>query len=318
MGTAIVATAFGGPEVLQSVPDEARAPGRREVTVRVEAAAVNPVDYKLYGGAFGTDPAKLPMSLGLEGAGVVTAVGPGAVGRHGGVLHVGDDVIVSGEGANGLYADAVTVADATVVPRPAELGRDEAAGLLTAGATAVHALSVTRVDRGDTVLIHGGAGSVGQLAVQLAVRRGARVIATAAESRHAQLRQWGAEPVTYGPGLADRVRAVAPEGVSAAIDTVGSDEAVDVSLELVPDRSRIATIAAFARARADGFPALGGGPGADPGADIRAAAWAELVPAAAKGELEIVIARVFPLAQAADAHRFVQEGHAGGKVILHP
>lgn len=318
MGTAIVATSFGGPDVLRSVPDEAGEPGPREVTVRIAAAGVNPIDYKLYSGTYGADASRLPMRVGLEGAGVVTAVGPGATGRDGAVLHVGDEVIVYGGGASGLYADVVTVADAAVVTKPAGLDRDVAAGLLLAGATAVHTLVSTRVAEGDTVLVHGGSGSVGQLVVQLAARRGATVVATAAPARHAQLTGWGAVPVTYGPGLADRVRAAATHGVSAAIDTVGTDEAVDVSLALVSDRTRIATIAAQGRARTEGINALGAAPGSDLGTEVRAASWQELVPLAAKGDLELVIARTYPLTEAADAHRFVLEGHAGGKVVLHP
>lgn len=317
MGTEIVATGFGGPEVLQAVAHEAGEPGPREVTVRIEAAAVNPIDYKIYSGAFGADPATLPIRLGQEAAGVVTAVGPGAAGR-GGPVHVGDRVIIHGGGASGLYADEVTVADAAVVPWPDEVGVEQAAGLLVAGSTAIHALTVVGVGPGDTVLIHGAAGAVGQVAAQLAVRRGARVIGTAAPGRHEKLRAWGVEPVAYGDGLADRVRALATGGVTAAIDAVGTDEAVDVSLELVPDRSRIVTMAAFGRVQDSGIKAIGGGPGADPGTEIRDAAWEEVLPLAAKGELEVVITRTFPLAEAAAAHRLVLEGHAGGKVILLP
>jgi NADPH:quinone reductase len=308
--SAIVATAFGGPEGLAVVPVDVGEPGPGEVTVRVRAAGVNPVDYKFYSGVYGRDPSLLPMRLGREAAGVVTAVGEGSA------VRVGDEVIVFGAGANGLYATGVTVPAGAVVPKPGELNWETAAGLLLAGATALHTLVATGVGAGDTVLIHGAAGSVGQLAVQLAVRRGARVIGTAAPARHEQLRAWGAEPVAYGPGLADRVRALGT--VTAAIDTVGTDEAIDVSLELVADQDRIATIAGQGRAAGTGIKRLGGGPGSDPGTEIRAHAWEELVPLAAKGELELVVARTFPLTEAADAHRFVLEGHAGGKAILLP
>ena len=309
-GTAIVATDFGGPEVLAVVPVDVGEPGPGEVTVQVRAAGVNPIDYKFYSGVYGKDRAQLPLRLGREAAGVVTAVG------EGGAAQVGDEVIVYGAGAAGLYAGVVTVPAGSVVPKPAELGWETAAGLLLAGATAVHTLVATGVAAGDTVLVHGAAGSVGQLVVQLAVRRGARVIGTAAPGRHEQLRAWGAEPVTYGPGLADRVRALGT--VTAAVDTVGTDEAIDVSLELVADPTRIATIAGQGRAAGTAIQRLGGGPGSDPGTAIRAHAWEELVPLAAKGELDLVIARTFPLADAAAAHRFVLEGHAGGKVILLP
>lgn len=291
-------------------------PGPREVSVALQAVAINPVDYKMYSGAFGSDSSRLPLRLGLEGSGVVTAVGEGAAGPAGPV-RVGDEVIVAGQGAAGVYAAAVTVPDTAVLPKPGELSWQQAAGVIAVGGTAVHLIVALGVQAGDTVLVHGAAGSVGRTVAQLAVGRGARVIGTAAPSRHEALRGYGVEPVAYGPGLADRIRALAPDGVTSAIDTVGTDEAIDVSLEFVDDPSRIASIAAFGRG-GDGIQLLGGGPGADPGTEIRAAAWQELLPLTASGKLEIPVARSYPFAEVADAHRFVIEGHAGGKVVLLP
>jgi NADPH:quinone reductase len=312
MATAIVATAFGGPEVLASVDVEVPPPGAHEATVEIRAAALNPIDYKLYSGAYGADPAQLPMRVGLEAAGVVTAVGEGAT------VAVGDEVIVYGQGATGLYATAVTVPDTALTPKPAGLAWDAASGLLLAGVTAAHAVAATGVKDRDAVLVHGVAGSVGLAVAQLAIQRGARVIGTAAPARHDALRGYGIEPVAYGDGLTERVRALAPDGVSAAIDTVGTDEAVDVSLELVADRARIATVAAFGRAGEAGIKALGGAPGADPGTELRAAARSELAELAGAGRLTVQVACTFPLAEAAAATAFVAEGHAGGKVVLLP
>lgn len=311
MATAIVATAFGGPEVLHSVDVETPAPGAHEATVAIRAAAINPIDYKIYGGLFGTDPSTLPARVGLEGAGVVTAVGDGAT------VAVGDEVIVAGGGAGGLFASEVTVPDTALTAKPAALGWEQAAGLLLVGGTAEHTLVAAGVGTGDVVLIHGVAGSVGLLAAQLAIHSGARVIGTAAPARHDGLREHGIEPVAYGDGLADRVRAIAPDGISAAIDTVGTDEAIDVSLALVADPARIATIAAFGRADT-GVALLGAGPGADPGTELRAAARPELARLAADGTIAVRVARTYPLADVADAMRFVQDGHAGGKVVLLP
>jgi NADPH:quinone reductase-like Zn-dependent oxidoreductase len=126
----------------------------------------------------------------------------------------------------------------------------------------------------------------------------------------------GAEPVAYGPGLAARVRALAPDGVDAAVDAVGTDEAVDVSLELVPDRRRIVTLVAVASARETGIQALGGGPGADPGTEIRDAARHELVALAAAGKLTVHVARTYPLPAVAEAHREIRRGHVRGKLTL--
>ncbi|MBO0847487.1 MAG: zinc-binding dehydrogenase, partial [Nocardioides sp.] len=154
--------------------------------------------------------------------------------------------------------------------------------------------------------------------VQLARLRGARVIATASGRNHDLLRELGAEPIAYGPGLADRVRAQAPEGVDVALDLVGTDEAMDVSLALVADRDRIASIANFARGPKEGIRLLGGGPGADPGDDIRMAARPELARLAGEGKLQVVVSATYPLSEAASAHRQIATGHTTGKLILLP
>jgi NADPH:quinone reductase-like Zn-dependent oxidoreductase len=135
------------------------------------------------------------------------------------------------------------------------------------GVTAWHALAATDVHQGDTVLMHGAAGGVGLIAIQLAVGRGATVIATASPARHDFLRGLGAIPVGYGAGLDGRVRAAAPGGVDVALDLIGTDEALDVSLDLVADRARIATIVVTPRSREAGIKLLGGAPGADPGTE---------------------------------------------------
>ncbi|HEX3947641.1 MAG TPA: alcohol dehydrogenase catalytic domain-containing protein, partial [Acidimicrobiales bacterium] len=194
----VVATAYGGPEVLALIDEPVAPPGPGQVLVEVRAAGVNPADYKRYGGAMGGDPAAPPPPIGLEASGVVVAVGSGAVPPSGPVA-VGDEVAAFR--VAGAYAAQVLVPAEAVVPKPPGLPFEAAGGLLVAGATAVHALTVTGVGAGDTVLVHGGAGGVGHLAVQLAVAAGARVIATGGPSSSAELRRLGAEPVTYGEGL---------------------------------------------------------------------------------------------------------------------
>ncbi|MEJ7702196.1 MAG: zinc-binding dehydrogenase [Geodermatophilaceae bacterium] len=124
--------------------------------------------------------------------------------------------------------------------------------------------------------------------------------------------------MAYGDGLGNRVREAAPDGVDVALDTVGTDEAVDVSLELVQDKQRIATIAAFVRAAEAGIQLLGNGPGADPGEEIRSRGRVVLTDLAAQGKLDVVVAQTFPLDQATAAHQLVADGHAGGKVVLVP
>ncbi len=313
MTRVVVATAAGGPEALEVVEQPLGAPGPGEVRIAVRAAGVNPIDWKLYGVALGAH-ASFPMRLGFEVSGVVVEVGPDALGPVGAVV-VGDHVIAYR--VDGGYAEELIAAASSVVPKPAAIGWEAAGGLMLAGATAFHALAVTNVGAGETVLVHAGAGGVGAMAVQIAVARGARVIATASERNHEYLRQLGAEPTTYGDGLAERVRALAPDGVDAAIDCVGGDEAIDVSLQLVAERDRIATIVVSPRARELGFKLLGGAPGADPGTAIRDAARLELTELVEHGKLD-VRARAYALDDVAAAHREGQGGHVTGKLVLVP
>lgn len=315
MPLVVIAAAYGGPEVLSVVDQPVPEPGPGEARIAVRASGVNPSDYKTYSGAFGTDPAKLPLRIGSEVAGVVTAAGPGAAGPAGPVA-AGDEVI--GYRVTGGYAAELTVPAGTLVPRPAQLDWPQAAGLLLTGVTAWHALEAAGVGAGDTVLVHGASGGVGVMAVQLAAARGATVIGTASPARHELLAELGAVPAAYGDGLADRVRAAAPGGVDAALDLVGTDEAVDVSLELVADRSRIASIAAFGRGPGLGIKLLGGGPGADPGTAIRQEARLKLVGLAEAGQLRVLVSRTWPLAEVAAAHRELMSGHTTGKMALIP
>jgi NADPH2:quinone reductase len=313
MTKTVVATAFGGPEVLSIIDSAVAAVEPGEVQVEVRAAATNPADYKMYNGTWGEDPSKLPMRLGFEAAGIVTAVGDGASGPAGPV-HAGDEVIVYQ--INGAYAGEVVAPGSAILPKPATLSFEEASGLLLTGVTAAHTLQATGVGSGDTVVIHGASGGVGSIAIQLAVEAGARVIGTAREDRHDYLRELGAEPVMYGDGLEDRIRALAPDGVDAAIDAVGTDEAVDTSVALVSDRSRIASIAAFQRGPELGIQVLSGGNETE--ARIRTAARLDLVRLAESGRLHVKVDSSYPLAEVADAHRKLASGEANGKVILIP
>jgi len=315
MSEVVVASAYGNPEVLSVIDVAVPDPGPGQVRIAVRAAGVNPFDHKTYDGTFGTDPAKLPMRLGAEAAGVVTAVGAHATGPAGPV-EVGDEVIAYR--APGAYAAELVVPASSVVPKPTALSWEQAGGLMVVGVTAAHVLDAIGLRKDESVLIHGAAGGVGLMAVQLAVAGGATVVGTASPGKHDMLRELGAIPIAYGPGLAGRVRAAAPEGVHAAADLVGTDEAVDVSVELVADRSRIATIAGFARGAQAGIKLLGGGPGADPGTEVRAAARLRLTEAAEAGRLNVLIAGSYRLHEAAAAHRQVMTGRTSGKIVLVP
>jgi NADPH:quinone reductase-like Zn-dependent oxidoreductase len=313
-------TTYGAPDVLAviEVPTP-RAPDDG-VVVKVRAAGVNPIDWKVYSGAFHAvedshrDAAGLGASMpsiGLECAGVVTEVGAKMTG-----VRPGDEVIVYP--ATAAYADYVTAPATSILPKPAGLGWAEAGSLLLTGTTAFHALHATGVGAGDTVLVHGGAGGVGLMGVQLAVAAGATVVATAAERNHAMLREFGAVPVVYGPGLAERVRAAAPQGVGAVVDFAGTDEALNVSLELVADHTRIASITGSPLRATSGIKLLGYGPGQDAGIEIRSAARSQLVKRAGLATLRVVIDTTFPLTEAAKAHQVGIAGHAPGKLVVIP
>ncbi|NLF05474.1 MAG: NADP-dependent oxidoreductase [Actinomycetales bacterium] len=333
-----MATAYGGAEVLEVTDVDVPDPGEGELVVDIRAAAYNPADWKIYGGLWGRDPDALPRLVGLEGAGVVSAVGPGSS------FAVGDPVVLYP--ASGTFAERVLVRESGVVPMPLGVAWDVAAGTLLTGVTAWHALDAVGLGesgpgiagsggdelagagpggsqhgadgehRGEVLLVHGGAGGVGAVVVQLAVLRGARVIATAGASNHEYLRSLGAEPVAYGDGLAERVRAIG--GVTAAIDTVGTHEAIDVSVELVADRLRVATVAGLEHGAERGVLLLGHGPGMDAGREIRAAARGPLLELVASGRLQVRVAQVFPLDRVREAHELIVSGHARGKVVLLP
>jgi NADPH:quinone reductase-like Zn-dependent oxidoreductase len=311
----VIAAGYGGPEVLSVVEEPLADLGPGEARIEVRAVGVNPVDVKSYSGAFGKDPARLPIRLGAEASGVVTAVGPNTIGPTGPV-RTGDEVIAYR--APGAYASELVVPAQAVIPKPGTLDWPQAAGLMLTGVTAWHLLAATNVAAGDTVLVHGGSGGVGLMAVQLAVIRGAKVVATASPARHEVLKDLGAIPVAYGPGLADRVAAAAPGGVDVALDLVGTDEAWDISTALVPDKARIATIVAFGRGLQAGIKVLGGAPGADPGTEIRQRARPELARLAQDGKLRVLVSQTFPLAEAAAAHHAILDGHTTGKIALIP
>lgn len=310
MPTAVVATAFDGPEALSVIEVPVGPPGPGEVQLAVRAAGVNPVDYKRYARTSGGDPSLLPMRLGFEAAGVVVAVGEDAEGPLG-VLHPRDEVVVYPVG--GAYATEVVAKASNVLPKPAALSFEQAGGLLVTGVAAYQAVHLVKIGAGDTVVVHGAAGGVGLMVVQLAVASGAHVIGTASETNHADLRELGAEPVLYGDGLAERIRSLAPQGVDAAIDTVGTEEAIETSVALVADHDRVVTAVAFQRGHELGIKVLG-----DPGTEGREVASQEILRMAGEGKLQVFVAAIYPFSQATEAHRALASGHTHGKIILVP
>ena len=296
---AVVIDEFGGPGVLHVADRELPEPGAGQVRVRVRAAGVNGIDGTIRSGAAQQMfPTQLPAVLGLEIAGTVDAVGPRVE-----ELAAGDDVLGFADG--GGYAEYALAT--TVAPKPAELGWTEAAALPVAAETALRVLGLLEVTQGDTLLIHGAAGGVGTVAVQLAIARGATVVGTASEANHDHLRELGATPVLYGEGLVDRVRAAAPDGVDAVFDAAGRGALPD-SIGLRGGTSRIVTIADPA---AFGLGIPFSGEAARDAGDL-----AEVARLAADGRLRVTVAETYPLEKAPAAHEVVATGHGRGKVVL--
>ncbi|MER7116402.1 NADP-dependent oxidoreductase [Saccharomonospora azurea] len=302
---AIIQEQYGGPEVLTlgERPDPKVAPG--EVLIRVKAAGVNPVDWKLGAGYLDAMmETQFPITPGWDVSGVVEAVGLDVYDYA-----VGDEVIgyVRKDWVqNGTYAELVAANVRLIARKPAALDWTEAAGLPLAGLTAYQCLERVRVGEGETVLVHAAAGGVGAFATQLAVLRGARVIGTASERNHDFLRELGAEPVSYGDGLVERVRSLVPNGVDAVVDCVGG-ESIDASREVLSDFSRLVSVV-DPRAEELGGATMWVRPNA---ADLT-----ELARRADAGELRVFVDRVLPLEQAAEAWRLSMEGRTRGKIVL--
>jgi NADPH:quinone reductase len=306
-----IATRPGGLEVFELAEVEVSPPGPGEVTVRVRAAGMNPADTKhvRLGG-----PADFPRPVGYEVAGELTAIAPDTEIASGGG-EVGDAVLAFR--VRGGWATHLTLPARDVFAKPDSLSFEQAANLLLAASTASEMLHRTEVTAGDTVLAHGASGAVGVSLLQQAALLGARVVGTASERRFDVVRRYGGEPVTYGPGLEDRVRAAAPDGVDVALDCVGTDEAVAVSLSLVADRGRILTVAAPADVSEEaGVLRIGG---AMPrSAAYRDSVRAHLIGLAADGRLEVPMAGSYPLSRALEAAAILDGRHPGGKLALIP
>ncbi|MFI5986063.1 NADP-dependent oxidoreductase [Streptomyces sp. NPDC051555] len=295
---------YGGTEVLTETRLPVPKVGPGEVLVRVRCAAVNPVDWKIMaGGLDGLMDVVHPVVPGWDVAGTVEVVGIDTP-----EFTAGDEVMAYARKDyvhGGTFAEFVTVPVRALAHKPATLGWAEAAGLPLAGLTAYQLLTRLGTGKDDTVLVHGAAGGVGSFGVQIARALGARVIGTASPRNHDRLRELGAEPVAYGDGLADRVRALAPDGVSVVADFVGG--VLDVTLAVLADGGRHASIA-------------------DPGVLGAGGEWmwvrpvgtdlAELARLVEAGQLSVTVAETFPLSELAAAFALSQDGHTAGKIVV--
>jgi len=292
---------YGGPEVLEwaEAPDPHAGPGQIRVAVR--AASVNPIDWKTIAGALsGGEPMVGTGYLGYDAAGVVDEVGDGVSG-----VAVGNDVFGRGRNTQAQYA----VLDSWAA-KPPSIDWAVAAAADVAGETSERGLRLLEVNAGDTLFVDGGAGGVGAVTVQMALARGANVIASSSEANHDYLREIGATPVLYGQGLAERVRAAAGGPVDAVFDVAGKTPVEDL-ISLAPEPSKVVSIANYAAGRA-GARVTGGGADSHP-----MQALAQVGELLAQNKLVIKV-QTFPFDRAAEAYRISQSGHVRGKLVLVP
>ena len=291
----------GGPEREAFLDVPTPEPGPGELLVRVRAAGVNPGDWRLREGAYGIPG---PAVLGREVAGTVLALGPDVTG-----FAPGDEVFGGCPGMVGGWAEQALVSASFAAHRPAAVSPEVAAVLPVAAGTAHDALRNLGLPPGSTLLVNGAGGGVGIPVLQLAIARGLRVVGTASAAKHDLVAGLGAVPVAYGDGVADRIRAAAPDGVDAVFDLVGGD-ALRTVAELVADRSRVLSVADKALVKQLG--------GREVVRDRSRAVLDELARLVVEGVLDPHVSRVRPLREAAAALAEVEDGHVLGKVVLVP
>ncbi|MEU4220658.1 NADP-dependent oxidoreductase [Actinoplanes sp. NPDC026623] len=295
---AIQFEAYGGPDVLRLVEVEAPCPGPGQVRIAVRAAGVNGIDWKIRAGHLRERrPLDLPAGTGIDAAGIVDEIGEGVEG-----VALGDAVFGSG---SATYAEQAVLAH--WARKPEGLPFTEAAGFPVAVETAFRIIDQVGVRAGQTLLISGAAGGVGSAAVQIAKARGISVIGTAGAGNQDYLRGLGAVATTYGPGLVERVRALADAGVDAALDIAGSGVIADL-VELTGDPARVLSIADFSAAAQGArvsFAAV------DP-----ERAFTEAARLFEAGALRLPVMRAYPLADAAGAQAASAAGHATGRIVI--
>lgn len=306
MPKAVKFNQYGGIDVLQVVDVERPEPGPGQVLVNVKAAGINPGEASIRKGLFAVQwPATFPSGQGSDLAGVVAAVGEGVQD-----FAVGDEVIGFTDN-RASQAEYVVVEASNLTRRPRNVSWEAAGALFVAGTTAYAAVRAVSLQRGDTLAVSGAAGGVGSIVVQLAVREGAKVIGLASPAHHQWLRDHGVIPVAYGEGVEERIREASDNHLDAFIDTFG-DHYVELALKLGVRPERIDTIINFEAVNKYGIKAEGNAQGAS------ASVLAELARLIDQGELEIPIARTYPLSEVQEAYRELEQRHTHGKIVLVP
>ena len=295
---------YGDIDVLNVVDVSRPVPGPREVIVAVKAAAINPGEASIRKGLFAKRwPATFPSGQGSDLAGVIDQLGDGVSG-----LRVGDEVI-GFTNRRTSQAELVAVDAGDLTPKPPALSWEIAGSLFVAGTTAYAAVRSVSLAAGNTVVVSGAAGGVGCLVVQLARNAGATVLGLASETHHEWLTRHGTIPLTYGEGVADRIRAASKGRVDAFIDTFGGGY-VKLALDLGVARDRIDTIIDFEAAKEYGVKSEGNAEAATSQVVAQLAAWV------VEGRLDVPIAKTYPLSEVRAAYRDLEQRHTRGKIVL--
>jgi len=292
---------YGGPEVLKVVAATEPHAGPGQVRIAVRAAGLNRSDLmKIRAGTWKGKPIPLPSGVGVEGAGIVDEVGEGITD-----VSVGDAIV--GYGFDMLAQYAVLRPGCWAL-KPDSLSFEEAAGFPVVVETATRLLAEVGVKPGETLLVSGASGGIGSAVVQFARHRRITVIGTASPRNQDYLRALGAIPTIYGPGLAERVKKLAPNGVNAALDIAGSGIIPEL-IELVGDPVRVVSAADFTAPQYGAKLSLVAQK--NPELVLAEAIWLYL-----KGTFRLTLEKIFPLDQVAEAYRLCEEGHSAGKLVI--
>ncbi|WP_375487972.1 NADP-dependent oxidoreductase [uncultured Jatrophihabitans sp.] len=306
MARAVRFDEYGSVDVLRVEDVADPSPEEGQVVVAVVATSINPGENSIREGLLdAVYPTSFPSGEGSDLAGRVIAVGPG-VDRW----QVGDEVL-GWTDTRSAHATLTTVPAGQLVAKPPSVSWEQAGALFVAGVTAYAAVRAVGAGPDDTVAVSGAAGGVGSIAVQLLRAKGSRVLGIAGPSNHEWLTSLGVEPVTYGDGLEDRLRAVAPDGIDAFIDTFGSGY-VELAVGLGIDPQRIDTIIDFGAAEQFGVKAEGSATAST------VEVVAELTDQLASGAVTIPIAATYPLEQVREAFTELAKRHTRGKIVLLP
>jgi NADPH:quinone reductase-like Zn-dependent oxidoreductase len=292
---------YGGPEVLQVVEVDEPHAGPGEVRIAVRAAGVNASDWKRLAGQYREfEELTFPSGIGVEASGIVDEVGAEVPG-----VSVGDAVFGCGEHANAMAQYAVLTDWAH---KPEKVSFEVASGLSVIADTATRALDEAGVASGQTLLVSGAAGGIGSAVLQLARLRGITVIGTASTQNHDYLRELGAIPTMYGPGLAERVKKLAPQGVNAALDLAGSGIIPEL-IEIVGDPSHVVSVADFSA------PKYGAKFSHGPSKDLKRVL-SDIARLCSEGKFRLHVGRTFPLEQTREAQEISAKGHVTGKLVI--